>query len=132
MGGVFGDKTFGIEASSLQGLDALVDAVRILLVATTNEDVLHARGIFDLLRHIGASREQSPVAEDLRTTQGDELRLHATHRETCHGTVPLVGLGEELLVDHGDELVDEQLLELLSGEAADGAELEVVGQKQEG
>ena len=79
VGSALGDETLGIEAGSLQGLDALVDAVGVLLVTTTYEDVLHALGILDLLGHIGAAREQTPVAEDLRTTQGDEFGLYATH-----------------------------------------------------
>ena len=52
VGGALRDQTLGIEASSLQRLYALVDAVGILLVTTAFEDVLHALRILDVLRHI--------------------------------------------------------------------------------
>ena len=128
VGRALGDETLGVVACSLQVSDALVDAVGILLVTTTLEDILHHLRILDLIGSILAAREQTPVAEHLGTAQGDEFRLHTTHRETSQSTVPLVGLGEELLVNDGHEFVDEQFLELLGGELADGAELEVVGQ----
>ena len=116
VGGTLGNETLGVVACSLQIGDALVDTVGILLVTAAFEDVFHDLRILNLIGSVLTTREQSPVTKDLRTTQGDELRLHATHRETCQSTVPLVGLGEELFVDDGYQLVDEQLLELLGGE----------------
>ena len=52
VGCALGDKSLGVEASGFQGLDALVDAVGILLVATAFEDILHCLGILDVLRHV--------------------------------------------------------------------------------
>ena len=60
MGSALRDVTFGIEASSLQSIDRLHDAVGVLLGATALEDVLHLLGILDVLRHVGATAEQSP------------------------------------------------------------------------
>ena len=55
VGGALGDESFGIEACLLQRFDALVDALGILLVATSLEDVLHALGILDLVGHVHAT-----------------------------------------------------------------------------
>ena len=128
MGSALRDQALGIVAGCLQRLYTLVDAIRILLAAATLEDILHSLRILDLLGGILTAAEQSPVSEHLRSTQGDELRLHTAHREASHSAVPLVGLGEEVLVDMGDKLVDKQLLKLLGSELTDSTELEVVCQ----
>ena len=79
VGSALGDETLGVVAGSLQVGDALVDAVGILLVTAALEDVLHNCRILDLIGSVLSAAEQSPVAEDLGTAQGDELRLHTTH-----------------------------------------------------
>ena len=63
VGGALGDQTLGIEACGLQRLYALVDAIGILLVTTAFEDILHALGILDVLWHVHATREQTPVGD---------------------------------------------------------------------
>ena len=128
MGSALRDQTFGIETCCFQCFDALVDAIRILLVTAAFEDVLHHLRILDLIGHIGATAEQTPVTEGLRTAQGDQLGLHTTHGQTGHGAIPLVGFGQEVSIDEGNELINEHGLKLLSRELTDGAELEVVGQ----
>ena len=79
MGSTLGDQTICIKTGSLKVGNALVDAIRILLRAAALEDILHSRGIPNLLRRILTTGEQTPVAEHLRTTQGDEFGGHTTH-----------------------------------------------------
>ena len=117
-----------IIACRLQRIDTLADAVRILLRAAALENHADSLWILNVLRCILTAAEQTPIAEDLRTAQGDEFCLYAAHRQTCHSTIPLVGLGEVVGVDKRNEFINEHSLKLLGGKAADGAKLHIVGE----
>ena len=89
-----------LQASGVEGFDTLVDAAGILARAAALEDEPGLRSAlvveFQVGRHIGATAEQTVVAEDGGTAQGDGLGLHAAHRQTGHGATLAAGGGVEV------------------------------------
>ena len=111
VGGAFGDVGNSVVAGSLEAADGLVDAVGRFLAAAGEEDEIGLASVLKVLGSIDAATQQTVGAECLGTGQGDVARLHATHGETGHSAMLLVGLRAEMAVDVRNEFVTEDCLE---------------------
>ena len=131
MGSALADMGHGIEACSLEVGGGLVDTVRILLAARAHEHELGLVSLgklLNLLYAVGTTAEQTPVAKDVGTMEGDGVRLHATHGEAAHGTVVALCLGAEVFVYIRNEFIAEHLLKpLLDIELANASVAYLIG-----
>src|SRR5574344_1575926 len=64
-----------------------------------------------MLRSIYPAREQTPRTEYVGILQSAKSCLHTAHRQACHSTIALVGLGLEVGINIWDEVFDEHTLE---------------------
>ena len=113
VGGPFRDIAHHIVAGFLHGLGGIVDAVGAFLAAATHENLLDLVLVLDFHRIILAAAQEAVETEHLGTCQRDGVRLHAAHRQACHGAVVLVGQCAEVGIHIGHQFVAQHLLECL-------------------
>ena len=56
--------------------------------------------------------EDTCLRECIQVCQGDHAGLHATHRETCHSTMRLIGKRSIVSIDKRDQFIDENFFKL--------------------
>ena len=102
MGGLGRDIAVGVDADGLQVFSDLANTVltfghACLAAAGTHEEhfvgLLEVGCVGQLVRTDGATAEDADIGEGGGVVERDAVGLHATHRESGHGTV--VGIGDD-------------------------------------
>ena len=88
----------GAASITAQFAAAVADEYQLYLLFKTGR-------IVDILHRDGAAAEKADVRERVEIFQSDCFGFHATHRQTGHGAVGLIGEGAEIGIDVGDQLV---------------------------
>jgi hypothetical protein len=112
----------GVDSDTLQRFDvrlrvtaAARSAATDFMAAITDKDqaivFLEFLQLLDVLTRDAATAEQANVREHVELVQCDGLSFHASHRQSGHGAIRLIGKRTKVGVDVGNQLVAKHRLE---------------------